>query len=105
MLAHAGCVIHHGGFGTTAATFRAGVPSIVIPHILDQFLWGNKVFELGVGPKPIPRKGLTSANLGLAILEIKENKSMNSSADSLGRLIRSENGVQNAVRMINNVIL
>ena len=41
--------------GSTSAGFRAGVPSLVIPHIIDQFIWGNKVAELGVGPKPIAR--------------------------------------------------
>jgi sterol 3beta-glucosyltransferase len=30
-------VIHHGGFGTTAAVLRAGVPGIVVPHVIDQF--------------------------------------------------------------------
>jgi sterol 3beta-glucosyltransferase len=28
---------HHGGFGTTAAGFRAGIPQLVIPSIADQF--------------------------------------------------------------------
>src|SRR5512133_1134494 len=39
-------VIHHGGFGTTAAVLRAGVPGIVIPHVIDQFYWGQRVYEL-----------------------------------------------------------
>src|SRR5205823_3873966 len=30
-------VIHHGGAGTTTAAARAGVPQIVLPHVLDQF--------------------------------------------------------------------
>ena len=46
-------VIHHGGFGTTAAVLRAGAPGIVIPHVIDQFYWGQQVRELGCGPQPI----------------------------------------------------
>jgi sterol 3beta-glucosyltransferase len=52
--------IHHGGFGTTAAGLRAGVPAIVIPHVIDQFYWGQRVYELGVGPKFIPRGQLSA---------------------------------------------
>jgi sterol 3beta-glucosyltransferase len=29
-------VAHHGGAGTTAASLRAGVPTIIVPHIADQ---------------------------------------------------------------------
>lgn len=58
LLAHASGLVHHGGFGTTATGFRAGVPSLVIPHIIDQFIWGQKVAELGVGAQPIPRAKL-----------------------------------------------
>lgn len=30
-------VCHHGGAGTSAASFAAGVPSIIIPFSNDQF--------------------------------------------------------------------
>jgi sterol 3beta-glucosyltransferase len=60
-------VIHHGGAGTTAAGLRAGVPGIIIPFSNDQFAWGRRVYELGVGSKPIPRKNLTAEKLADAI--------------------------------------
>jgi len=34
------CVIHHGGTGTVAAALRSGVPSIVLPQITCQELFG-----------------------------------------------------------------
>ena len=34
-------VVHHGGAGTTAAGFRAGVPTIIVPHNADQPFWGR----------------------------------------------------------------
>ncbi len=43
LLRQASCFVHHGGFGSTAAAFQAGVPAVVVPHIIDQFIWGNKV--------------------------------------------------------------
>lgn len=42
-------VVHHGGAGTTAAGLRAGVPTLVLPTILDQTLWGFQVKRLKVG--------------------------------------------------------
>ena len=33
-------VIHHGGAGTTTAAARAGVPQLILPHILDQVRLG-----------------------------------------------------------------
>jgi UDP:flavonoid glycosyltransferase YjiC (YdhE family) len=48
LLPRASGLVHHGGFGTTSSGFRAGIPMLVIPHIIDQFIWGNKVAQLGV---------------------------------------------------------
>ncbi|GMF89622.1 unnamed protein product [Aspergillus oryzae] len=40
---------HHGGAGTTGASLRAGVPTIVKPFFGDQFFFGTRVEDLGVG--------------------------------------------------------
>ncbi|WP_078280957.1 glycosyltransferase [Mycobacteroides franklinii] len=42
-------VVHHGGTGTTAAGFRAGVPTLILSTDLDQTLWGVRVKRLKVG--------------------------------------------------------
>ena len=62
-------VIHHGGAGTTATAARAGVPQVVVPHILDQPYWGTQVHRLGLGPRPIPRARLSAAKLSAALAE------------------------------------
>jgi sterol 3beta-glucosyltransferase len=67
LLPRASGLVHHGGFGTTASGFRAGIPMLVIPHIIDQFIWGNKVAELGVGPKPIARPKLNIHDMAEAL--------------------------------------
>jgi sterol 3beta-glucosyltransferase len=96
-------VVHHGGAGTTAAGLRAGVPNIVIPFGNDQFAWGRRVYELGVGPKHIPRKNLTSANLSEAI-DLALTPVILDSAALLGRKIRSENGVAEAAQVILDLV-
>ncbi len=92
-------VIHHGGAGTTAAGLRAGVPSIIIPHGNDQFAWGRRVYELGVGSKPIPRKKLTAENLSEAIKFVLSQETKNA-AKELGIKIQSEHGAELAAKII-----
>lgn len=42
-------VVHHGGSGTTAASLRAGVPTLVLWTAGDQPLWGAQIKRLKVG--------------------------------------------------------
>jgi UDP:flavonoid glycosyltransferase YjiC (YdhE family) len=42
-------VVHHGGAGTTAASLRAGVPTLILSTDLNQTLWGVQVKRLKVG--------------------------------------------------------
>lgn len=42
-------VVHHGGSGTTAASLRAGVPTLILWSSADQPYWANQVKRLGVG--------------------------------------------------------
>src|SRR6185503_15588467 len=46
-------VVHHGGAGTTTTVARAGVPQIILPHLLDQFYWAHRVKLLGLGPRSV----------------------------------------------------
>jgi sterol 3beta-glucosyltransferase len=93
-------VVHHGGAGTTSAGLKAGVPSIVIPFFGDQPFWGQKVVELGVGPAPIPRKQLTAERLAGAIHRSVTDQAMRQRAAALGAKIRAEDGVANAVAIV-----
>ncbi len=105
LLEHASALVHHGGFGTTAAGFRAGIPSLVIPHIIDQFIWGQRVFELGVGPKPISRPKLTVQSLAESLVQMAQDRAMRAKAAKLGENIRVEHGVESAVRFIQGEVL
>ena len=96
-------VIHHGGCGTTAAGLRAGRRTIICPFFGDQPFWGRVVHELGVGPQPIPQRKLTPERLAQAISQTMDDHEMEGRADQLGKQIRSELGVQNAVRFIDEL--
>jgi sterol 3beta-glucosyltransferase len=96
-------VVHHGGAGTTAAGLRAGVPSIIIPYGNDQFAWGQRVYKLGVGSKPIPRKKLTAEKLSDAIHFVL-TKEIQDAAEDLGIKIQSENGAETAANIITDCL-
>lgn len=48
--------------GTTAAGLRFGRPTVIVPFFGDQFFWGQRVREMGVGDT-IPHKSLTAQKL------------------------------------------
>jgi UDP:flavonoid glycosyltransferase YjiC (YdhE family) len=98
-------VVHHGGAGTTAAGLRAGVPSLVVPFFGDQPYWGARIADLGVGPKPIPRKTLTADRLAAAIQQAIGDEDMRVRAAEIGTRIRVEDGVGRAVALIQEIKL
>jgi UDP:flavonoid glycosyltransferase YjiC (YdhE family) len=97
LLPRVSAVVHHGGSGTTAASLRAGVPTVVVPFFLDQFFWGRRVHALGVGPEPILRSRLTADALTEAIRTVTTDGGMRQRAEALSRRIRAEDGVARAV--------
>ena len=93
-------VVHHGGVGTTAAGLWAGIPAIVTPYFGDQPFWGQRVYELGVGPRPIPRQRLTVDRLAESIRCAVSDTAMREKAARLGERIRAEDGIARAVAVI-----
>ena len=96
-------VVHHGGAGTTQSTLQAGVPSIVIPHVSDQFFWAAELRRLVVAPKPLPIKKLTAPRLAAHIQAVLSKPEMRSTAARLGQRMRNEDGVSEAVHLIGQV--
>ncbi len=76
-------VVHHGGAGTTHSAARAGVPQIIIPHILDQFYFARRVVDLGVGPPPIPRTQLNVDRLVETLRATLDNELLEERARTL----------------------
>jgi UDP:flavonoid glycosyltransferase YjiC (YdhE family) len=89
-------VVHHGGAGTTAAALRAGVPSVVVPFMADQFFWANILAEKGVAPQAVPRARLSTSALARGIAMTLDDGPMRRRAIELGALIAQEDGVGRA---------
>lgn len=92
-------VCHHGGAGTAAAGFKAGVPSIMIPFANDQFAWAHRAFDLGVGARPIYRRKLTASALADAI-KLATSDDVVQNAKKLGVNISNEKGALGCARVV-----
>lgn len=96
---HVAAALHHGGAGTTGASLRAGLPTIICPFFGDQPFWGRRVASIGAGPQPIDRKTLNAEVFARAFRAAGEPK-IRDKAEEVGRLIREENGVATAINFI-----
>ena len=92
-------VVHHGGAGTTGAAVRAGTPSVVVPHLADQFYWGRRLHLLGVAPRPVPRTVASTSRLTRALSEALSPPVRRRAAD-LARRVEGEDGCGVAVRQV-----
>ena len=87
---------HHGGAGTTAASLRAGLPTVIVPFFGDQFFWGQVVHNAGAGPEPIPIERLSVERLAEAFTACR-HPHMQVRAEELGAKIRNIDGVEMVV--------
>lgn len=97
-------VVHHGGAGTTAATLRAGVPSIPVTGIMDQPFWAKRLRLLGTAPAALPRATLTAADLGAALREVCGQPSYRERAQQLSKLLAGEDGAGSAAQRITTLL-
>ena len=98
----ASCVVHHGGVGSAASVFRAGIPSIFITHGAPV----NAKFaeELGCAGPAISRWELTVDRLSNALRQTRENPAFSRAASILGEKIQNEHGVTNARHLIEDLV-
>lgn len=94
-------VVHHGGSGTTATALRAGIPQVLIPHLMDQFYFAHRMTALGLAPPGLSVGKLSATRLAAAI-----DSAMALPAapriEAATRL-RESNGIAQAIRMIESL--
>jgi UDP:flavonoid glycosyltransferase YjiC (YdhE family) len=104
VMPHCTATIHHGGSGTTHSASRSGKPQMVIPHLIDQHYWARRTKLLGLGPGGINIKKLTQDKLETHVLDLMQNLLYKKNAAEFGEKIRTENGLENAARYIENAV-
>lgn len=90
-------VISHGGCSTVGTALYAGVPQFVIPLALDQWFYGRRVYELGLGPAPlyIRKKLCTQDELTASLQDLLSGK-YTEKAERTAALVRREDGCREA---------
>jgi UDP:flavonoid glycosyltransferase YjiC (YdhE family) len=98
ILPRCAAMVHHGGAGTTHAAARAGLPSVVVPFIMEQRLWGSRLAQLGAGTPP--RSFWKAKPDGIA-KDVQRAITMKDGAAKLAAsMSREEPGVENATRAL-----
>ncbi|KAJ6559217.1 glycosyltransferase family 1 protein [Mycena vulgaris] len=90
-------VVHHGGAGTTGASLRAGVPTLIKPWFGDQFFWASRVQKLGAGLRV---SSLHAQDFSEALIKATTSRVMKEKAAAVGEKIRAEDGVHTAIHTI-----
>lgn len=103
LLSRCAAAVHHAGAGTTAATIRYGLPSVPVPHILDQYYWASRLMETGCAPCQIPRGDLTGKVLGWALRRVLEEPCWRASAQALARVVAEERGTEVAADLVESI--
>lgn len=93
---------HHGGAGTTGASLRAGLPTIVKPFFGDQFFFGSRLEDLSVG---ICLKKLNVSLFSRALWEATHSQRMIVKAKVLGEQIRKVGQLSPFFRFLPRVLL
>ena len=84
-------VIHHGGAGTTHLAIKYGCSSMIIPHIIDQYMWNKLIAQKNLGPLGIKISKLSKSNLAPKLLDLFVNKKYKKTAEQLGKQMQKEN--------------
>jgi UDP:flavonoid glycosyltransferase YjiC (YdhE family) len=96
-------IVHHGGAGTTAEAARSGRPQIIVPHSADQFYWGHRVAEVGIGPRPLPFKKMSAKALASRLRMAISSEEINENARRIGRGLAESDGAEVAVRRLEEI--
>jgi sterol 3beta-glucosyltransferase len=94
LFAQIDAAVHHGGAGTTGASLRAGLPTIIKPFFGDQYFFGSRVEDLGVG---ICLKKVNVSVFSRALWEATHSERIIVKARVLGKQIRKVRYVASSI--------
>ena len=92
--------VHHGGSGTTHTALKYGCPSLIIPHIVDQFYWNRTTSKLSLGPKGMPIKKLNERDFESKLLDIVNNETYKKNVKIISENMKVESDKEKLYKMI-----
>ena len=84
-------MVHHGGSGTTQMAIKYGCASLIIPHIIDQFLWNELNNSKGLGPKGVAISKLNEHNFEKLLTDLIQTPSYKQEARLASKKLIEEN--------------
>jgi UDP:flavonoid glycosyltransferase YjiC (YdhE family) len=93
-------VIHHGGSGTTHLALKYACASMIIPHIIDQFVWNKIIYDRGFGPVGVKIGKITTQNLEPKIHELFHNIVFKEKAEEIASQMKKEDFREEVLRAI-----
>ncbi len=93
-------VVHHGGAGTAHVVAACGVPSVLVAYGFDQFSIGDLLVKAGVCKCVLARKDFDKEKFGWLLTSALSDPQLSASAIKLGKLIATDNGIENAIELI-----
>ncbi len=93
-------IIHHGGSGTTHTALKYACPSLIIPHIMDQFHWNKTISKLHLGPKGISIKNLNEKDFENKLLDLINNESYKRNAKLISEKMKTESNKNTLYELI-----
>ena len=97
-------VVHHGGAGTTQSAIRAGVPSVVVPHVADQFFWGSTLQRMHLGRMTCKRRKVSADEIAKALRKLLDDTRVRNACLEARDIAANEDGVSTAVREIESLL-
>jgi UDP:flavonoid glycosyltransferase YjiC (YdhE family) len=92
VLPRCAAILHHGGFGTTAAALLSGAPQLVAPRAFDQPFNAGRVVALGCGRR-LPARRVTPEAIARELGALLRQGRYRRRAAELAEALRAEDGV------------
>ena len=102
ILPHIYAMVHHGGSGTTHMAAKFGCATMIVPHIIDQYLWNRLMTGKGFGPKGPGITQLSVARLSPLIKDLWENPDYKRNAEAAAAQMGREDYAEQLVEAITN---
>lgn len=96
LLPQVDAMICHGGAGTTHQALLHSLPTMIIPHIMDQYVWAKLVHGLGAGPAGLPLTNIDTQDLAVQIHDLWTNNRYQEAANKAGRTMVKENNLRSS---------
>jgi len=93
-------VVHHGGCGTTHTALKYGLPSLIVPHVLDQFFWKKTISNLKLGPRGISINKFNEKDFETKLLDLYNNNDYKKNAIAMSKKMQSESDKNKLYEMI-----